>query len=165
VQPKDSAHLLYYNQVAWPYRPNMLSPGARFPGANRRVSNFIKRSMYGLLFSRSAFHQQEISTSSRPVRLSIQCPSPRCDFGQRAALPLFPQNADAQTLAMLLRLLSLLTLLTGALSAPAPAERRTLPGPVTEFTTTQVDSYIPYSWFAAATYCPPASQATWSCGE
>ncbi|KAG8686144.1 hypothetical protein FRC09_014318 [Ceratobasidium sp. 395] len=63
-----------------------------------------------------------------------------------------------------LHLFSLFALVAGVLSAPS-IERRLLSGPVTPLSTTQVDDYIPYCWFAAATYCPQPSQASWSCSH
>ncbi|KAG8682652.1 hypothetical protein FRC08_014821 [Ceratobasidium sp. 394] len=65
---------------------------------------------------------------------------------------------------MLGLLSSLFVLATGVLSAPS-VERRILSGPVTALSTAQVNSYIPYCWFAAATYCPRPSQVSWSCSE
>ncbi|KAG8741461.1 hypothetical protein FRC10_002829 [Ceratobasidium sp. 414] len=62
-------------------------------------------------------------------------------------------------------LLSLLTLVPSVLSTPAPTKRDEATSPVTPLNTTQVDSYIPYSWFAAAAYCSQASQASWTCAE
>ncbi|KAG8777452.1 hypothetical protein FRC12_000369 [Ceratobasidium sp. 428] len=61
-----------------------------------------------------------------------------------------------------LRLFSLFALVACVLSAPS-VERRLLSGLVTPLSTTQVDEYIPYCWFAAATYCPRPSQVSWSC--
>lgn len=37
------------------------------------------------------------------------------------------------------------------------------PGPVNPLGTAETNSYIPYEWFAQATYCPQPSQADWSC--
>ncbi|KAG9101644.1 hypothetical protein FRC06_002767, partial [Ceratobasidium sp. 370] len=61
-------------------------------------------------------------------------------------------------------LLPLLALIPSVLSTPAPAKRSGTTDPVTPLSTAQVDSYIPYSWLAAAAYCSQASQATWTCG-
>jgi hypothetical protein len=69
-----------------------------------------------------------------------------------------------------------------AFSAPAPQARAIPPdgtvpasvvqdsalltaGPVSVLSTAEVNSYIPYEWFAQATYCPQPSQANWSCSE
>lgn len=38
-------------------------------------------------------------------------------------------------------------------------------GPVSAVDATEINSYIPYEWFAQATYCPQPSQANWSCSE
>ncbi|KAG8685299.1 hypothetical protein FRC08_013187, partial [Ceratobasidium sp. 394] len=73
---------------------------------------------------------------------------------------------DCSTMYTRPYLLSLLALVPSVLSTPAPAKRNeTIIGPVTQLSTAQVDSFIPYSWFAAAAYCPQGSQATWTCGS
>ena len=61
-------------------------------------------------------------------------------------------------------LVALAVLAVGVLSAPAPSSRSSSP-PVTPLSQTEIDSYIPYEWFAAATYCPQPSQASWTCGR
>ncbi|KAG8739234.1 hypothetical protein FRC12_016399, partial [Ceratobasidium sp. 428] len=62
-------------------------------------------------------------------------------------------------------LMSLLAFIPSVLSTPAPMKRGEIAGSVTPLSTAEVDSYIPYSWFAAAAYCSQASQATWTCGS
>ncbi|CAE6456166.1 unnamed protein product [Rhizoctonia solani] len=36
-------------------------------------------------------------------------------------------------------------------------------GSVTPLSTTEIDSYIPYGWFSAVTYCPPDTRDKWQC--
>ncbi|KAG9126436.1 hypothetical protein FRC07_003464 [Ceratobasidium sp. 392] len=62
-------------------------------------------------------------------------------------------------------LVSLLALIPSVLSTPAPAKRNATFAPVAPLSEAQVDSFVPYSWFAAAAYCSQASQATWTCGS
>ncbi|KAF8605881.1 alpha/beta-hydrolase [Ceratobasidium sp. AG-I] len=69
---------------------------------------------------------------------------------------------------MKLSLIPLLALASGALSAPAflPRGLSVFPSSsINSMTLTQADAYTPYAWFAAATYCPRASQASWTCGS
>ncbi|KAF8605880.1 lipase [Ceratobasidium sp. AG-I] len=61
-------------------------------------------------------------------------------------------------------LVALAALVVSVLSAPAPSSRSSS-SPVTPLNQTEIDSYIPYEWFAAATYCPQPSQASWTCAS
>lgn len=62
-----------------------------------------------------------------------------------------------------LSLVALVALATGILSAPASTSGGE--ALVTPLDQAEIDSYIPYEWFAAATYCPQQSQASWTCGS
>ncbi|CAE6446341.1 unnamed protein product [Rhizoctonia solani] len=36
---------------------------------------------------------------------------------------------------------------------------------VTTLSAAEVESYVPYSWFSAAAYCPPETRSNWQCGS
>lgn len=51
--------------------------------------------------------------------------------------------------------------LLGLASAIPTAEKRQS---ITAASTTQIDSYTPYTWYASTAYCEPSETANWSCG-
>ncbi|KAF8166662.1 lipase [Mycena galopus ATCC 62051] len=57
-------------------------------------------------------------------------------------------------------LAAILALASFAAAAPSLTARQS----ITSLSTTQVDSYTPYSFYAAAGYCTPASTLAWNCG-
>jgi hypothetical protein len=57
-------------------------------------------------------------------------------------------------------LAAILALASFAAAAPSLTARQS----ITSLSTTQVDSYTPYSFYAAAGYCTPASTLAWDCG-
>ncbi|KAI0258698.1 hypothetical protein BC834DRAFT_974875 [Gloeopeniophorella convolvens] len=55
--------------------------------------------------------------------------------------------------------LAILTTLVG-LAAAAPAKRQS----ITTISSSQIASYTPYTWYAAAAYCAASETSSWSCG-
>ena len=43
---------------------------------------------------------------------------------------------------------------------PAPARRAS----ITALSTSQIDAFTPYTWYASTGYCSPASTLAWNCG-
>ncbi len=63
-------------------------------------------------------------------------------------------------------IVSLLLPVLAARAASVPAARSVLEArqSITPISTTQINSYTPYAWFASTAYCTPSQTLAWNCG-